>query len=274
MGNGVTINRDKHVPQVLESKQKLTSRDSEACLKLHDCKIPDARLLLSKIAEAYNAVITSQLTNNSQELASPEIQNKNQSRSHAQSTKPLAVKSCKSLSDPTLMEALPIKSCLINTIPEKCKANAKKHVRFHCDTKTWDGPRPEHLLLERLALEFWWQKTPAVTVLQELAVTGNKNMLSILHDLMLATMKKVEQNVGNRGVELVPGGGKYGIRLKACRLSKLMDGRRRHGIRLKPSTLVKACRWLAKIGDTHSMARLLFATHKGHPDPILIGLLL
>ena len=155
----MTINRDKHVPKVLKSKQKLTPRDSENCIKLHDCEIPDGRLLLSKIAEAYNAVITSQATNNSQKLASPEIQEKNQSRSLAQSDKPLrkplAVKSCNALS-PTLTEDQPIKSCLINTSPEKREANVKKHVRFHCDAKTWDGPRPGHLLLERLALEFWW----------------------------------------------------------------------------------------------------------------------
>ena len=273
MGNGMTINRDKHVPQVLKSKQKLASRDSENCIKLHDCEIPDGRLLLSKIAEAYNAVITSQATNNSQKLASPEIQNKNQSRPHAQSDEPLAVKSCKALS-PTLMEDQPIKSCFINTSPEKREANVKKHVRFNCDAKTWDGPRPGHLLLERLALEFWWQETPAVTVLQELAVAGNKKMLTVLYDLMLAAMKNVDQNIDSRGAELVPGGGKYGIRLKACGLAKLMDGRRKNGIRLKPSIRVKANRWLAKIGDTHNMARLLLANHKGQPDHILIGLLL
>ena len=269
----MTINRDKHVPQVLKSKQKLASRDSENCIKLHDCEIPDARLLLSKIAEAYNAVITSQATNNSQKLASPEIQNKNQSRSHAQSDKPLAVKSCKALSS-TLTEDQPIKSCLINTSPEKREANVKKHVRFHCEAKTWDGPRPGHLLLERLALEFWWQETPAVSVLQELAVAGNKKMLAVLHDLMLATMKNVDQKFSSRGAELISGGGKYGIRLKTCRLTKLMYWRRKNGISLKPSTLAKANRWLAKIGDTHDTARLLLANHRGQPDHILIGVLL
>lgn len=117
------------------------------------------------------------------------------------------MKSC--LSSPKL------KSCLGS--PKMNKQKAKKQVRFHSSTKKWDGPRQEHVFLERLAIEFW-QQTPSIAVLNELVNDENDVMLQKVRDLLLAAMERVDQTEHINGAELIPGGGKHGIRLNVCNL--------------------------------------------------------
>jgi len=106
------------------------------------------------------------------------------------------------------------KSCVNCSTTQKPKL--KKGVQFHCSAKTWDGPREEHCLLERLALEFW-QARPSTAVLDELVNDVNESMLLKLRDFMVDVIERVNQNFENsKGAQLIPGGGKRGIRLKAC----------------------------------------------------------
>lgn len=114
----------------------------------------------------------------------------------------------------------PIKSCLTKsclTTPDKPKPKAKKHVRFDRSVKAWDGQRQENVLLERLALGHWQQPTH-VTVLDELQKRRNSKMLLKLYHSLLAAMERTEKNLKSKGAELVPGGGKHGIRLQPCNL--------------------------------------------------------
>ena len=92
-----------------------------------------------------------------------------------------------------------------------------KRVQFQCPPKTSDGPREEHVLFERLAIDFW-QKTPNTNVLDELMNVGNANMLIKLRDLLIAVIDRVKKNLNSEGVDLVPGGGIHRMRLKVCNL--------------------------------------------------------
>ena len=92
-----------------------------------------------------------------------------------------------------------------------------KRLQFQCPPKTSDGPREEHVLFERLAIDFW-QKTPNINVLDELVNVGNESMLIKLRDLLLAAIDRVKNDLNSKGVDLVPGGGINRIRLKVCNL--------------------------------------------------------
>merc|ERR1712087_603856 len=78
-------------------------------------------------------------------------------------------------------------------------------------------PKTGKLLLEPLALGHWQQPTH-VTVLDELQKHRNSKMLMKLYHSLLAAMARTENNLNSKGAELVPGGGKHGIRLKPCNL--------------------------------------------------------
>lgn len=122
---------------------------------------------------------------------------------------PQAKQSLKCLTSPKM------KSCLAT--PKMKKQKTKKHVRFHCSTKKWDGPRQEHIILERLAMEFW-QHTPSIAVLNELVNDENDAMLLKVRGLLIAAMERVDHSEHINGAELIPGGGKHGIRLNSCNL--------------------------------------------------------
>lgn len=131
---------------------------------------------------------------------------------------PQAKQSLKCLTNPKMKScsASPkMKSCLAS--PKMKKQKAKKQVRFHCSAKKWDGPRQEHIFLERLAIEFW-QQTPSVAVLNELVNDENDAMLLKVRDLLIVAMERVEHSEHINGAELIPGGGKHGIRLNSCNL--------------------------------------------------------
>ena len=106
------------------------------------------------------------------------------------------------------------KSCSNCSTTQKPKV--KKRVQFHCSAKAWDGPREEHVRLERLAVEFWG-KRPSTAVLDELVNDVNESMLLKLRNLVMDAIERVNQSKNTKGTQLVPGGGgKHGIRLKAC----------------------------------------------------------
>merc|ERR1719472_450515 len=94
------------------------------------------------------------------------------------------------------------KSCL-----SKPNRKSKKRVRFHDDSKKWDGPRQEHVLLERLVIDFWGT-AQKLTVLEELVDDDNDTMLLTLKSLTMGAIKCVEQSVNDRGAPLIPGGAK------------------------------------------------------------------
>jgi len=119
----------------------------------------------------------------------------------------------------------------------KRKSKSNKRVRFHDDSKTWDGPRREHVLLERLVKDFWGA-AHKLTVIDELVDEDDDEMLLKLENLLRATIKRVEQSASNRGAYLLRSGGK-------------------HVIRLKPSNIAGAKMLLAHIEDAHNSAWLL-----------------
>jgi len=131
---------------------------------------------------------------------------------------PQAKQSLKCLTSPKMKSCLAspkMKSCLAS--PKMKKQKTQKQVRFHCCTKKWDGPRQEHIVLERLAMEFW-QQTPSIAVLNELVNDENDAMLLKVRDLLIAAMERVDHSEHINGAELIPGGGKHGIRLNSCNL--------------------------------------------------------
>merc|ERR1712224_867404 len=92
------------------------------------------------------------------------------------------------------------------------KPKSKKRVRFHCTAKDWDGPREVHILLKKLAIEFW-QDQPKVSVLNSLVEKCNGTMLVSLREVLRAAIDRIKESDA-MGAELIPGGGKQGIRLK------------------------------------------------------------
>ena len=102
-----------------------------------------------------------------------------------------------------------LRSCL-----SKKKRKAKKSVSFDSDAKTWDGKRQEHILLERLTLDFW-KPRPDLTVLEELCDARDTNMLLKMRDVLIAAIKRVFKRGLNskETVELIPGGCTHGIKV-------------------------------------------------------------
>ena len=98
------------------------------------------------------------------------------------------------------------------------KRSAKKKLRFHFSAKTWDGQRQEHILLERLALDYW-QSPPKKIVLDKLLDSRNVKMLRKMRDILAAAIERIKQNFDSKeGAELIPGGGNQGIRLQSINL--------------------------------------------------------
>ena len=125
-----------------------------------------------------------------------------------------SVKPRKSHSVPNMPKRQGFKSRLNRSKTEEPKV---KRLQFQCPPKTSDGPREEHVLFERLAIDFW-QKTPNINVLDEVVNVGNANMLMKLRDLLIAAIDRVKKNSNSEGVDLVPGGGIHRMRLKVCNL--------------------------------------------------------
>ena len=102
-----------------------------------------------------------------------------------------------------------LRSCL-----SKKKRKAKKSVSFDSDAKTWDGKRQEHILLERLTLDFW-KPQPDLTVLEELCDARDTNMLLKMRDVLIAAMERVIKRGldSKQSVELIPGGCTHGIKV-------------------------------------------------------------
>ena len=112
-----------------------------------------------------------------------------------------------------------VESCMSTPACASKSKRKKKSVRFHSSTKSWDGQRQEHALLEKLALDFWEDESN-ITVLDDLLDDGNQGMLTKLRNLLIAAIESAEQNLNDKGAELVPGGGKFGITLTACDIPK------------------------------------------------------
>ena len=111
------------------------------------------------------------------------------------------------------------KSCL-SKANRKPNSKSKKRVRFHDDSKKWDGPRQEHVLLERLVIDFWGT-AQKLTVLEELVDNDNDTMLLTLKSLVMAAIERVEQSANNRGAPLIPSGAKRGVRLHLRNLPRV-----------------------------------------------------
>jgi len=94
------------------------------------------------------------------------------------------------------------------------KPKAKRCVRFADDAKSWDGKRPENILLENMVLEFW-TPTPQFATVQKLVDDKNATMLLVLHGLLVAAVERVKHDVHGAGVALITSGcrGEYGIML-------------------------------------------------------------
>ena len=108
-----------------------------------------------------------------------------------------------------------IKSCLV--APGKLKSKVKKRVRFDDSAKKWDGRRVEHILLERMVVDFWRHRG-RVDVLRKLIEHKNTRMLCKLHNLLLAIVEREQRHPGSKGTALLPTGGRYGFRLRPCNL--------------------------------------------------------
>ena len=119
--------------------------------------------------------------------------------------------------DQSNVEASNAKSCL-STPASASKSKQNKSVLFHSSTKSWDGQRQEHALLERLALDFW-QDESNITVLDDLLNDGNRGMLIKLRNLLIAAIESAEQNFNDKDLEQLPDD-ENRIRLKACDIPK------------------------------------------------------
>ena len=103
------------------------------------------------------------------------------------------------------------KICLASPV-KKQKCRVKKQVRFDSSTKTWDGKRQEHILLERFALDYR-EFPPDMTVVEELYDARDTNMLLKMREVLFAAIGRIRRNRDTKhGVELIPGGGNFRIR--------------------------------------------------------------
>ena len=95
------------------------------------------------------------------------------------------------------------------------KPKVKRRVRFADDAKSWDGKRPQHILLENAVLEFW-EATPEITTVSKLLDNKNAKMLLILHRLLLAAVERIKHDICDTGTALITSGdgGKYRITLQ------------------------------------------------------------
>ena len=99
------------------------------------------------------------------------------------------------------------------------KTKAKRCVRFADDTKSWDGQRQEHILLENLVKDYF-SSAAKNTVLDDLIDNENAKMLLVLHELLLAAVERVKRNAVSMLITN-GSGGCYGIRLRQRNVSHL-----------------------------------------------------
>ena len=168
-------------------------------------------------------------------------------KSHAKKALPFVARLQKHSSSKQTPRQRIVKSCLVSPgKPDKRKSKVKKQVRFDSSSKTWDGPRVEHILLEQIVVDFW-QRRGRVDVLNKLIEHGNSTMLSKLHSLLLDVIEREQKNPDSRGTALLPTGGKYAFRLRCCNvphakilLSKIYEAKRRLLLR---TVLAQPVKW-------------------------------
>ena len=85
------------------------------------------------------------------------------------------------------------------------KPTAKRCVRFADDAKSWDGKRPEHILIENIVLEFW-KSTPQFTTVHKLVDDKNAAVLLVLHRFLVVAVERVKRDVRGAGVALITSG--------------------------------------------------------------------
>ena len=110
--------------------------------------------------------------------------------------------------------------CLATINNSKENIQRKSNVILTNITEELDNLRQEHVLLERLMLDFW-KTTPKVTLIDELIEDENENMLASLHESLLERIERVKSCSDKDGVHLIPGGGKMLIRLQPAHLPRL-----------------------------------------------------
>ena len=102
------------------------------------------------------------------------------------------------------------------------KPKAKKCVRFADDAKSWDGKRPEHILLENVVLELIVSRQ--LTTIHKLIDAKNAKMLLILHELLLGAMeRRLKHDFHDTGAALITRGcgGEHQIMLRKLHIPNL-----------------------------------------------------
>ena len=104
----------------------------------------------------------------------------------------------------------------------QAKENIQRKINVLCTgvTKELESLHQEHVLLERVVIDFW-KTIPKVTVINELIDDENESMLANLHESLLERVERVKNCSDKDGVHLIPGGGKMLIRLQPAHLPRL-----------------------------------------------------
>ena len=134
-------------------------------------------------------------------------------------TSPGALQTKLKLSSRSCLSSKKCKETSLRSCLSSKKRKSKKSVSFDSDAKTWDGQRQEHILLERLATDFWKPK-PDITVLEELYAARDAGMLLKMRDVLCAAIARILKD-GKKDAELIPGGGNVGIRVNSTHLPHL-----------------------------------------------------
>lgn len=111
------------------------------------------------------------------------------------------------------------------------------------NAKKLPGAHQTHILLERLVVDFW-KTVPKVTVLDELLNDGNERMVGKLHKCLLGTAKQIKNCSDKEGVPLIPGGGKFLIKLQPAHLPRLQR------LTAYVFEAYRAAKIMAKLGET------------------------
>jgi len=90
------------------------------------------------------------------------------------------------------------------------KRKKNKSVQFHEDTKSWDGIRYEHKLMQQLITNYW-NKDQSTTLISNLLANVKKAELDSLNSLLKDLLRRLHSCV--KSVPLLPGGGGKAFKL-------------------------------------------------------------